>query len=183
MKRGGFLQRRTPLKAKTGFTRKAPLKASRKPAKKKQTKADLWRQYGLERPGKPRYEGLKGIYWRLLSEKVRRRDFEKYGTCISCGVRFDTWQDSDPGHYIPAGTCGFDLLFDEKNIHGECKRCNGFDEGHLIGYERGLDMRYGAGTAKKLEDRYWKHKAGNLTKEWSTLEYDRNIRKLLAELG
>ncbi len=153
----------------------------KEPTLKPKTKADLWRQYGLERPSKPRYEGLKGIYWYLFSIWTRKRDFEAFGTCISCGKRVDSWRDYDPGHFIAAGSGGFGLVFDEKNVNGECKRCNGFDEMHLYGYARNLDIRYGQDTAVSLENRYADHKfKGSVTKEWSKKEYDTKIRGLLA---
>ena len=147
---------------------------------KKQTKADMWREFGLERPSSPRYEGLKGIYWRIFSEKRRKEDFEKYGTCISCGKRVNSWQDFDPGHFIPAGGGGFALLFHPQNVNGECKRCNAFDEMHLFGYAEGLDERYGPGTAERLKEMYNDaHFKGKITKEWGQVEYRARIAELL----
>jgi hypothetical protein len=70
--------------------------------------------------GRERYKGLKGKYWTLLSEYIRRRDFQRYGTCISCGKAVSDWREFDAGHFIPAGSGGFSLLFDERNLNGEC---------------------------------------------------------------
>lgn len=138
----------------------------------------LWREYGLEKPSYIRYSGRKGVYWWLFSRKVRQRDFEKYGgKCIDqCGGRADSWHDFQGGHFVPANKCGFGLLFDELNVHGQLARCNNPQISPMspIGFARGLDERYGKGTADTLMARRFK-----ITKEWSQLEYDRKIRELL----
>lgn len=124
-----------------------------------------------------RYHGRKGIYWSLISEYVRKRDFYNYGTCVSCGRRFNTWKDSQAGHYAPAGNCGFGLLFDLRNINGECAGCNNpvFSQGKLIPYRATLVERYGEAYVKKLDKRYSKKE---ITKEWTQGEYDKEIKKL-----
>jgi hypothetical protein len=150
--------------------------------KKRQTKADLWRSYGLTRPSKPRYAGRKGIYWHLLSIKVRRRDFEAFnGECIDqCGGRAQTWRDFQAGHFVAAGHCGFGLLFDEQNVNGQLAVCNNptFTPDAGYGYGIGLDKRYGPGTAARLMAR---RQEG--VKEWGQPEYDARIRALIDDLG
>ena len=79
-----------------------------------------------------RYKGLKGKYWTLLSEYIRRRDFERYGTCISCNKPVSDWREFDAGHFISAGSGGFSLLFDETNVNGECQYDNAFNGNHLL---------------------------------------------------
>jgi len=39
------------------------------------------------------------------------------------------------------------FLFDERNVNGECQYDNAFNQNHLLLYRRGLDARYGTGTA------------------------------------
>lgn len=146
------------------------------------TKKELWAQYGLNRPPKPRYEGLKGVYWAVVSEYVRRRDFGMWGTCVSCGKDMTGWQQGQAGHFISAGTGGFELLFDLNNIHLECGYCNGFDGNHLVGYERTLDKRYEEGFAKKLKDRYVASRKGTPAKAWNDKQFDKAIRHLQAEI-
>lgn len=158
-------------------TKKEPNPKARKPTQK-----ELWALYGLNRPAKPRYDGLKGIFWNVVSEYVRRRDFQTYGTCISCGKRMESWRQMQAGHFIAAATGGFKLLFDLRNINGECGYCNGFDQNHLIGYERELNDRYGNGTAKKLKELYTKSRHGTPAKAWNDKQYDEAIRALQAEL-
>lgn len=120
-----------------------------------------------------RYKGLKGIYWCWLARYIRMRDFLRYGTCVSCGGR-KTYEELQAGHFAPASSCGFALLFDERNLNAECGGCNGFDSMHLLGYARNLDVRYGPGTADGLQERYGaRHQ--NTMKEWSKLEYEREV--------
>lgn len=129
-----------------------------------------------------RYVGLKGIYWHFLSQYIRRRDFHKYGTCISCGRAFSNWKESQAGHYAPASNCGFALLFDKRNIHAECAACNNprISPGKLIPYRANLVKRYGEKYVRKLDKEYAEKK---ITKSWSQIEYDREIRKLIKELS
>ena len=96
----------------------------------------------------------KGIAWYWCSRYIRERDERKYGSCISCGKKAKL----QAGHFIPASKCGNEMLMLEENLSGECARCNCWDEGHLLGYERGLDERYGKGTAQKLKDLYFRNK-------------------------
>lgn len=178
MKRSGFkrkdISEMKPMKRGT-LRKKSPNK------RKKQTKVGLWREYGLTRPPKPRYTGRKGIYWYLLSLYTRKLDFMMFGTCISCGKEVESYQEFDAGHYAPAGNCGFDLLFDRLNVNGECKGCNAFDSGHLIGYEKNLRTRYGNKRVDDLKQRYLdRHKT--ITKEWTQIEYDTKIKELQKSL-
>lgn len=149
---------------------------------RKTSKADLWRSYGLERPSNVRYKAneRKSIYWVLVSRFCRIRDFRKYGTCISCGKKVEWWQDLQGGHYAPAAGCGVSLLFDPMNVNGECPRCNGTDEGHLIGYRRNLVVRYGVREVENIEARYLHHqKNPGEEKEWPQDVYHRYIEELI----
>jgi hypothetical protein len=131
-----------------------------------------------------RYRGLKGKYWALFSEFVRRRDFKTYGRCISCSKPVSDWREFDAGHFIPAGSGGFALLFDERNVNGECKYDNAFNGAHLLLYRRGLDSRYGPGTADELEERYRDaHFKGAITKEWTKRQYEAKIEEIKEKLG
>lgn len=125
-----------------------------RPKKVKLTQAEVWASFGLNKPHTPRYNGLKGILWYVTSKYVRMRDFKAYNRCISCNKWMENWESLQAGHYIAAGTGGNALLFDLRNINGECGYCNGFDQNHLVGYEIGLNERYGAGFAQNLKNEY-----------------------------
>lgn len=161
--------------------------------KSRVTKADVYRKWGIPE-SIVRGGGLKslirytnppekGAYWYHFSREVRKRDVEKYGTCISCNrpITFETCQ---AGHFAPAANCGFDLLFDPMNVNAECAYCNAFDEMHLIGYAKNLDKRYGEGTAALLHAKRqcYKDRApypdGTMPrlKDWKANEYAEKLK-------
>lgn len=151
--------------------------------KKKESVAALCRRWGLPKTfkrGDLRYKQPpeKGIYWYWVSLFVRMRDVEKWGACISCGKEI-TLDTCDAGHFMPAGNCGRDLLFDLTNINAECKACNGFDEAHLLGYAECLDQRYGVGTSRRLRERREIYKLGPPVKDWKKDEYEKKTEELL----
>lgn len=151
-------------------------------AKKKQTKADFIRSWGLPYPSF-QYHHLrylnppeKGVYWAYVSDYVRKRDVSQYGTCISCGKKI-TYETAQAGHFMPAANCGKDLLFDLRNVNAECEGCNAFDEAHLLGYAEGLDRRYGPGTATSLRNRREQYQARKeVVKDWKGSEYAEMVR-------
>lgn len=120
----------------------------------------------------------KGVYWYYFSLWVRQRDVEAYGKCISCGDPI-TVESSHAGHFMPAKDCGHDLMFDVRNVNAECRRCNGFDETHLLGYAEELDRRYGAGTALSLRKRRDEYKnSPTPIKDFKAHEYAELIKAL-----
>jgi len=83
----------------------------------------------------------------VFNSYIRERDKDK--PCISCSKYFE---DKDAGHFYPCG--GFSgLRFDEDNVHGECKRCNRFDDSHLIGYAENLRVKIGEQDYQALKER------------------------------
>lgn len=89
---------------------------------------------------------LKNDLQEIFNRFIRYRDLGK--PCISCG-QFGLLQ---AGHYFPVK--GYDgLRYDEDNVHGECPRCNGFDDMHLIGYNKNLFNRIGPERVQKLEEK------------------------------
>lgn len=85
----------------------------------------------------------------IFSKFIRRRDCGYgYGRCISCSkpIRFDT---CDAGHYINRKHMA--VRYDEKNVHGQCRACNRFDEGNIQGYRKGLIEKIGEKQVDMLE--------------------------------
>lgn len=145
---------------------------------KKATKISVLRSWGILRPIWLRYKNPieKGIYWYYFSKFIRARDIATFGTCISCG-RSITMETSDCGHFIPAGECGPDLLFDPRNNNAECSHCNAWDGLHLFGYAKNLDLRYGVGTAEELLRRHRAHKTTKpAPKDFPRKEYEALIK-------
>ena len=87
-------------------------------------------------------------YWKVISDFVRQRDFEKYkGRCVSCDHRFESYKEAQGGHFLPWGACNSYFKFDISNVHAQCSTCNyelkksHAEVGHAFGEE--LKRRYG----------------------------------------
>jgi len=120
-----------------------------------------------------RYTGLKGVLWAIFSQYTRKRDFIKYeGKCVSCPAILEDWKQGDAGHYISVTRGNFKTLFDERNVHLQCKRCNNpeWTPDASIPFSYELDRRCGKGTADKLYKESQQY-AGS----YSELEYMRAI--------
>lgn len=80
---------------------------------------------------------------RYFSEYIRKRDKNK--PCITCG-KFT--QEKDCGHFLSRR---FEATrYDEKNAHGQCLKCNRFENGNQFEHGVAIDKKYGDGTAEKL---------------------------------
>ena len=107
---------------------------------------------------------------KVFNAYIRQRDSDNgYFTCISCGQTKDVSQ-MDAGHYVPVKGSSA-LRFDEYNVNGECKACNGFDQFHLIGYRRNLIDKVGERKVMELE---FQHR---LIKKWSRTELNEIIER------
>lgn len=107
---------------------------------------------------------------KIFNAYIRQRDSQDgYFTCISCG-QTKTTDLMDAGHYVPVKGSSA-LRFDEYNVNGECKSCNGFDQFHLIGYRRNLIDKVGERKVMELEMQH------RLIKKWSRLELNEIIEK------
>lgn len=93
---------------------------------------------------------LKSKLDRIFSEYIRRRDAGENGyvRCISCG-KIVHWEQSDAGHYV--NRKHMSLRYDEKNVNAQCRDCNRFNEGNMIGYAKGLIAKYGQGVIDYLD--------------------------------
>ena len=107
---------------------------------------------------------------KIFNAYIRQRDSEDgYFTCISCG-QTKTTDLMDAGHYVPVKGSSA-LRFDEYNVNGECKSCNGFDQFHLIGYKRNLIDKVGERKVMELEQQH------RLIKKWSRTELNEIIER------
>lgn len=115
------------------WLQKKVIPKAKKEVKKKQRKKD-----------KETRESLKSIQ-RLIAEArvpfqkwIRYRDANR--ACISCDTTSsDIW---DAGHLYKAELFSA-LIFDERNVNKQCRKCNGFMGGNENGYRVGLRLRYG----------------------------------------
>ena len=88
----------------------------------------------------------------LMSEYIRRKYADEHGyvNCVSCN-RYFRWQDVDCGHFVPKSR-GASVRYLEENCHPECRACNRFDDGHLIGYTQYMLDLYGKDGIKEIQD-------------------------------
>lgn len=83
-------------------------------------------------------------YWKVTSDFVRTRDFEKYGTCIACGLATPL-EKLQGGHFKSWASCRGYSKWDMLNIFGECSYCNTGFNGNEVGakFRDGIVRRYG----------------------------------------
>ncbi len=106
---------------------------------------------------------------KVFNAYIRQRDSkEGYFTCISFFKTLPI-ESMNAGHYVPVKG-GSALRFNEYNVNGECQRCNGFDEFHLVGYRKYLVMKIGEDKVTKLEE------DRNKVYKWSRTELEQIIK-------
>lgn len=121
-------------------------------------------------------------YWKVVSDFVRIRDFEKYGTCISCGLN-KPFERIQAGHYKSWASCRGYSKWDTMNIFGECDFCNtGFNSNEVgAKFRDGIIKRYGqeridyieslsSYPTEKLEDHVIVDKIKSVILDMSTLK-------------
>ena len=127
-------------------------------------------------PKKKKLQTLLKELETIVNKYIRLRDYGK--PCISCSE----YKELEAGHFYPVhGYKG--LRYDEDNIHGECARCNRFDESHLIGYTQNLPDRIGETDFKALQKRAEEYKRGELiNRYYFKSKYDRTeIEEMIKE--
>jgi hypothetical protein len=106
----------------------------------------------------------------IFNRYIRTRDSQDgYFTCISCGQVYST-DLMDCGHFVPQKNSSY-LRFNEHNCSGECKKCNGFDGFHLIGYRKNLIQKIG----QEMVD--WLEANQRTVKKWTRSELNELIEK------
>ena len=113
---------------------------------------------------------------KVFNAWIRQRDSKDgYFTCISC-FRTLPVDQINAGHYVPIKG-GSALRFNEYNVNGECVRCNGFDEFHLIGYRKNLIKKIGQRNVNMLENSRNKiHKWSRTDLNYIIKNYSLNVK-------
>lgn len=110
--------------------------------------------------------------WEWCSKYIRLRDAIEYQRkfpetpfgyvkCCTCDKIITYNKNCDAGHYIPKSSGGLSgVYFDERNIHAQCKSCNGFHQGKQEVYHQFMLEKYGQEIIDKLEflDRNYSYK-------------------------
>ena len=100
--------------------------------------------------------------WEWCSKYIRLRDAIEYQNkypetpfgyvkCCTC-PRIIIWnKNCDAGHFISKSRGGLSgVYFDERNIHAQCKDCNGFHQGKQEVYLEFMLEKYGQDVVDKL---------------------------------
>lgn len=97
---------------------------------------------------------------KVFQRWIRMRDKDR--TCISCDTNNSPiW---DAGHWWKAELYS-GLIFDQDNVHKQCRRCNWFLGGNETNYRLGLIARYGAEFVARIEERKDRLREYKFTKE------------------
>jgi 5-methylcytosine-specific restriction endonuclease McrA len=89
---------------------------------------------------------------KVFSEYIRLRDcnsglLPRIGFCISCGVAV-IYETCDAGHFISRNKTA--TRWNEQNVNAQCRKCNRFESGRQFEQSKGIDKKYGKGTAERL---------------------------------
>jgi hypothetical protein len=92
---------------------------------------------------------LKKELDRVFSIFIRERDSNEYGygSCVTCGLN-KHWREMDAGHYMPRQDLA--TRWYEKNVHLQCKKCNGFRGGEPEKMAAYIESYYGPGELECL---------------------------------
>lgn len=88
----------------------------------------------------------------VFSRFIRLRDTDERGVgyCIDCGERME-WKNIQCGHFMSRRHKS--TRWDELNCAAQKDSCNMFEQGRQFEFAKGLDGRYGEGTADLLLNR------------------------------
>ena len=121
--------------------------------------------------------------WKVFSEFIRLRDSDDRGfsKCFTCDFRGE-WKRFDAGHGI--GRQHKSIKFDQRNVHSQCKRCNGFEGGQQAIYKEEVNKKYGPKIWDELTiKKNQVCKRGQLEIDVMTEYYKKEVLKLKKEKG
>lgn len=129
----------------------------------KKTRKLAWKKPLKKLEKKPSMAKIKKEIYRQVQLLARLTEVDStwWGRCISCWKRVKR-DEADGGHYIPRQH--METAFDLRNIHLQCKNCNGRLHGNLIPYRENLIKLYGENFVLELEARK------NITREYNIPE-------------
>lgn len=119
---------------------------------------------------------------RVFSQYIRLRDMignTRTFQCISCG-KIKPINQADCGHYINRQHMA--TRFSEMNCNAQCRSCNRFDEGNMMGYRRGLVVKYGEARVCLLESKKYEMRKYTETEYLILIKhYQGEVKRLLKE--
>lgn len=93
---------------------------------------------------------LKKKAWEVFSRYIRtlEMDWREYAKCVTC-QELKPWKQQQAGHFIPGRHNS--ILFDERNVHVQCYRCNVLLKGNPRKYDKFMRETYGPEVIEELE--------------------------------
>lgn len=116
--------------------------------------------------------------WKMCSRYIRTRDCIRTtgspdrGKCCTCNAEKD-YHDLQAGHWTEGRHNS--VLFDKRNIHAQCIRCNYFLSGNPIRYKEFMEKRYGAAVMEEIAE------LDRQTKEFTVDELNKIKRYFIKE--
>ena len=91
----------------------------------------------------------KANAWKVFSKYIRLRDTNNLGTgCYTCGAYYSI-DRMQAGNFISGRHPTY--LFDERQVHAQCKTCNIFKHGATLDYEEHLIKDYGKEAVEEMK--------------------------------
>lgn len=85
-----------------------------------------------------------------LRDAIRTTGTDEYAACVTCGA-IHPIEQMDAGHFIPGRRDA--TMWDEFNVHAQCKKCNKYLSGNLILYREFMMRAYGKPKVDELWER------------------------------
>lgn len=108
--------------------------------------------------------------WKVVSDFVRQRDWDRYKRCVSCGAYLESWQKGHAGHWRAWSVCHGIFKYDLRNIALQCASCNYLSDGkigHTFGEE--LKRRLGDDVLERIDKDNVANR-GKKVEEWELVE-------------
>lgn len=115
----------------------------------------------------------RGRAWRAFSLFIRLRDSDNgLCECVTCGEVYPATGSGkmQAGHFIPQRACP-PLVFDERNCHAQCSRCNGPGHGEQYAMGAYIDARTDYSSLELFKS-YQRYKESGAKHRWTVKMLD-----------
>lgn len=128
------------------------------------------------------YSDARNKCWDTFSIYIRTRDCLRtancpdYGYCVTCGA-YLPFKSLQAGHFIAGRHNG--VLFDDRNCHNQCYRCNMVLKSNPVAYELFMMRNYSEDIINTL---FEKNRQDVQIKAFELLELNEQIKKATKDL-
>ena len=118
--------------------------------------------------------------WAACSRYIRVLNADKTGMveCVTCNKK-KNWKEIQAGHYIQGR--GNAILFELRNIHPQCMRCNVMMNGRLDDYTKFMLNKYGVDVVMELQNMKYQPKKITLADYWEMIDHFTERTKEICE--